>query len=42
MNTLRNFLRIGLGDGLDAMPRFLIFTIGKTGAFPYQTVFINN
>ena len=42
MNTLRNFLWIGLSKGLGAMPRFLIFALGKKGAFPYQTLFINN
>ena len=42
MNTLRNFLWVGLGEGLGAMPRFLMFALRKTGTFPYQTLFINN
>ena len=42
MNTQPNFLWIGMGNGLGAIPHFLIFALGKKGAFPYQTLFINN
>ena len=41
MNTLRNFLWVGLGGGLGAMLRLFFSSLGKTGAFPYQTLFIN-
>ena len=41
MNTLRNFLWVGLGGGLGAMLRFFLSSLGKPGAFPYQTLFIN-
>lgn len=41
MNTLKNFLLVGLGGGLGAMLRFFFSALGRPGSFPIQTLLIN-
>ena len=41
MQTLKNFLWVGLGGGIGAILRFLIAVTWKNISFPYSTLFIN-
>lgn len=41
MDTIKNFLWVGLGGSIGAMLRFLISSVWKTENFPFSTLLIN-